>query len=70
MYVFLLVCAYLWKWTAAGELPHHPVFGEIVAENNKNRGGGGKQNNFELKSRMKDGMGIKEMKSRPLNPGV
>lgn len=33
MYIFPPVCAYLWKWTAADGLPHHPAFGEIVTGN-------------------------------------
>lgn len=39
-------------------------------QNTKDGGGGGRQGYFEVKSRMRDGMGITEMKSRPLKPGV
>lgn len=33
MYIFPPVCANLWKWTVAHELPRHPAFGETVAGN-------------------------------------
>lgn len=39
-------------------------------QNNKDGGGGGRQGYFEVKSRMRDRIGITEMKSRSLKPGV